>query len=207
MSDDIKRRFEAKMTELKKARSVKNPERARKRQAKKVAKKAATKHGKSNNTATKSDTSKQQDNKADDSLVLKAKKADKIIVSKIDPSQEKKKKPVIPKNPKQALAKLESHSSRLAKLDEQQRQTRTKDETWVKAIQKAQGLIVKDDKKKVIQSLKREEKIKKKSKKNWSKRKYQIRNEQEKKQEKRQANIRERIETKKSSNDRKRRQR
>lgn len=105
----------------------------------------------------------------------------------------KKKGPV---DPKGALAKVEAQKKRLAGLDDGKRKEVLEKETWLAARRKAEGEKVHNDESLLKKAVKRKEKAKKKSEKEWSDRVQGVQKAQKQRQQKREDNIRKRKETK-----------
>lgn len=70
-------------------------------------------------------------------------------------------------NPSQALAHLEKHNAKLASLPEDKRKEVEERERWAKAEARAAGVKVADEEKTLKKAVKREEKRKGKSGKEW----------------------------------------
>ena len=70
-------------------------------------------------------------------------------------------------NPSQALAHLEKHNSKLAGLPEEKRKEVEERERWAKAEERARGGKVADEEKTLKKAVKRLEKTKSKSGKDW----------------------------------------
>ncbi|KAK8850345.1 hypothetical protein IAR55_004263 [Kwoniella newhampshirensis] len=77
-------------------------------------------------------------------------------------------------NPAQALAHLEKHNAKLASLPEDKRKEIEEKERWAKAEERAAGGKVADQEKVLKNAVKRKEKTKAKSSKEWSERKREI---------------------------------
>lgn len=105
----------------------------------------------------------------------------------------KKKGPV---DPKGALAKLEAQKKRLAGLDDSKRKEVLEKETWLAARRKAEGEKVHNDESLLKKAVKRKDKAKKKSEKEWTERVQGVQKAQKQRQQKREENIRKRKETK-----------
>lgn len=105
-----------------------------------------------------------------------------------------KKKPNL--DPKSALAKLEAQKKRLANLDDNKRKEVLEKETWLAARKRAEGEKVRNDESLLKKAVKRKEKIKKKSEKEWGDRMDGVKYAQKQKAQKREANIRQRKEQK-----------
>lgn len=105
-----------------------------------------------------------------------------------------KKKPNL--DPKSALAKLEAQKKRLANLDDDKRKEVLEKETWLAARKRAGGEKVRNDESLLKKAVKRKEKVKKKSEKEWSERIDGVKYAQKQKAQKRESNIRQRKEQK-----------
>lgn len=101
-----------------------------------------------------------------------------------------------PMDPKGALAKVEAQKKRLAGLDDAKRKEVLEKETWLAARRKAEGEKVHNDESLLKKAVKRKEKAKKKSEKEWSDRVQGVQKAQKQRQQKREDNIRKRKETK-----------
>lgn len=104
-------------------------------------------------------------------------------------------------DPKQALRMIEAEQAKLAKLKETNSDKAAAMEGKLlvkKALQKAQGVAVKDDVNLLKKSIKRREKEKEKSRDTWNKRKVEFDEAKDKKAVKRNENIQERIDAKKN---------
>lgn len=101
-----------------------------------------------------------------------------------------------PTDPKGALAKVEAQKKRLAGLDDAKRKEVLEKETWLAARRKAEGEKVHNDESLLKKAVKRKEKAKKKSEKEWSDRVQGVQKAQKQRQQKREENIRKRKETK-----------
>ncbi|KAK2610415.1 hypothetical protein N8I77_003846 [Diaporthe amygdali] len=101
-----------------------------------------------------------------------------------------------PMDPKGALAKLEAQKKRLAALDDSKRKDVLEKETWLAARKKAEGEKVHNDESLLKKAVKRKDKAKKKSEKEWNDRIQGVQHAQKQRQQKREENIRKRKETK-----------
>lgn len=101
-----------------------------------------------------------------------------------------------PMDPKGVLAKVEAQKKRLAGLDDGKRKEVLEKETWLAARRKAEGEKVHNDESLLKKAVKRKEKAKKKSEKEWSDRVQGVQKAQKQRQQKREENIRKRKETK-----------
>lgn len=101
-----------------------------------------------------------------------------------------------PTDPKGALAKLEAQKKRLAGLDADKRKEVLEKETWLAARKRAEGEKVHKDESLLKKAVKRKDKTKKKSEKEWNDRLEGVKYAQKQKQQKREDNIRKRKEAK-----------
>ncbi|KAK7048494.1 surfeit locus protein 6-domain-containing protein [Favolaschia claudopus] len=92
-------------------------------------------------------------------------------------------------NPTQALSQLASHKEKLAALPEEKRKSIEDKEKWDKAAARMEGVKVRDDETRLKKAVKRKEKEKVKSKREWGERKEQITASFAAKQKKRTDNI------------------
>lgn len=99
-------------------------------------------------------------------------------------------------DPKGALVKLEAQKKRLANLDEDKRKEVLEKETWLAARKRAEGEKVRNDESLLKKAVKRKEKVKKKSEKEWNDRIDGVKYAQKQRAQKREANIRQRKEQK-----------
>lgn len=99
-------------------------------------------------------------------------------------------------DPKSALAKLEAQKKRLANLDDDKRKDVLEKETWLAARKRAEGEKVRNDESLLKKAVKRKEKTKKKSEKEWGDRMDGVKYAQKQKAQKREANIKQRKEQK-----------
>lgn len=110
------------------------------------------------------------------------------------------KKAVLPKDPKQALAAVEGKQRELSAIrekDPKKAKSVEEKEDWAKAINRAQGIAVRDDPKLLKRTLARQKVKKEAGKKKWEERDEKILLGKKAKQEKRQRNIAARKEAKK----------
>ncbi|KAK0611594.1 surfeit locus protein 6-domain-containing protein [Immersiella caudata] len=108
-------------------------------------------------------------------------------------SAERKK---MPSDPKTALAKLEAQKKRLTGLDEDKRKEVLEKETWLAARRRAEGEKVHDNEALLKKAIKRKEKTKKKSEREWKERKQGVEKGIKDRQRKREENLRKRREEK-----------
>ncbi|KAI3402028.1 hypothetical protein diail_4002 [Diaporthe ilicicola] len=101
-----------------------------------------------------------------------------------------------PTDPKGALAKLGAQKKRLAELEDGKRKEVLEKETWLAARKKAEGEKVHNDESLLKKAVKRKDKAKKKSEKEWNDRVQGVQHAQKQRQQKREDNIRKRKETK-----------
>lgn len=101
-----------------------------------------------------------------------------------------------PSDPKTALLKLESQKKRIAGMDENKRKEVLEKETWLAARRRAEGEKVHDDESLLKKALKRKEKAKKKSEREWRERAKGVETAIQERQRKREENIRKRREEK-----------
>ncbi|KAJ4423262.1 hypothetical protein N0V82_002123 [Gnomoniopsis sp. IMI 355080] len=99
-------------------------------------------------------------------------------------------------DPKGALAKLEAQKKRLANLDADKRKEVLEKETWLAARKRAEGEKVRNDESLLKKAVKRKERTKKKSEKEWNDRLDGVKYAQKQRAQKREANIRQRKEQK-----------
>ncbi|KAK4160104.1 hypothetical protein QBC43DRAFT_220515, partial [Cladorrhinum sp. PSN259] len=97
-----------------------------------------------------------------------------------------------PSDPKTALLKLENQKKRLAALDEGKRKDIEEKETWLAARKRAEGEKVVDNENLLKKALKRKEKAKKKSEKEWKDRAEGVTKAIYDRQKKREANLQKR---------------
>lgn len=101
-----------------------------------------------------------------------------------------------PQDPKSALAKLEAQKKRLEGMDADKRKEVLEKETWLAARKKAEGEKVRNDEGLLKKAVKRKEKVKKKSEKEWKDRISGVQFGQKQRQQKREDNIQKRKDTK-----------
>ena len=98
----------------------------------------------------------------------------------------------LPKDPHVALKKVQKQHEKLVNIRSSDPKKATELEervAWSKAIDKAQGIAVRDDPKLLKRAARRREKQKEKGKERWDERQEKIRKEKTRKQEKRRENI------------------
>ncbi|RKU41112.1 hypothetical protein DL546_002803 [Coniochaeta pulveracea] len=95
-------------------------------------------------------------------------------------------------DPKSALAKLEAQKKRLAELDEDKRKEILEKEAWLAARKRAEGEKVRDDEALLKKAVKRKDKAKQKSEKEWKERKAGVQKGIRERALKREANLKER---------------
>ncbi|KAL1138803.1 hypothetical protein AAG570_008865 [Ranatra chinensis] len=128
---------------------------------------------------------------------------DKIIYSKFDFafSDSKSKNNNSQKDPKRALEKIEKTRAKLKELENSGRNAKASalkmKQSWISALQKAEGVKVKDDVDLIKKSIKKKEHKKNKSKKMWEERNKQVELRKEEQQKKRRDNIADRNKKKK----------
>jgi len=113
---------------------------------------------------------------------------------------------VTPKNPKQALQKVLARTERIQQIattDAAKAAQMQRSDAWSKAIQKAQGLTIKDDPRLLKKSIQRLEKAKDRRAEGWKERKQATEDGQAMRQKKRTENIEARKEAKKSGSNKK----
>ncbi|KAI8366685.1 surfeit locus protein 6-domain-containing protein [Radiomyces spectabilis] len=170
----------------------------RKQDRKKALKAQKEKGGKAaSEELVKDKSAKSQENKsAADSIKMDG----DVFFSKLAVANEKPKK----KGPSDAKSQLKKAEAMQEKLEKLKSEDKTKAEDlaqkseWQKAIAMATGVKVKDDVKLLKKTVKRQEKIKVKSAKEWSDRKQKVKDDEQRKIKKRQDNIQARIDAKKA---------
>ena len=101
-----------------------------------------------------------------------------------------------PSDPATALVAANKRESKLAGLDPSQREDMAGKDSWYRAKKRAMGEAVRDDSSLLKQTLKRKQKQKKRSEKEWTQRLDGVKKSQEMQQKKRQANLAKRREAK-----------
>jgi len=105
---------------------------------------------------------------------------------------ESKTKPKGPSDPRTALLAAQTKQSRLNGLDEAKRADIAEKDTWLNARKRAHGERIRDDTSLLKKTLKRKEKQKKKSEKEWTERIEGVKKGQDFRQKKREANLQKR---------------
>lgn len=121
----------------------------------------------------------------------------KLVFSKFDLADDRKKKTglLTGKDYKTLLEKVQKQKEKIDKLkekDAEKAKQLVEKMQWNKAIQKAEGIKVKDDPELLKRSLKRKEKMKEKRKKLWEEREEKVKEKMKERQEKRRTNIQKR---------------
>ncbi|KFW03678.1 Surfeit locus protein 6, partial [Eurypyga helias] len=132
-------------------------------------------------------------------------------LSKIEKKKEKRKAvkgnitPLMGRNYKQLLSRLETRKSRLEELkdkDQNKAQELEKKMKWTNALYKAEGVRIRDDEERLKEALKRKEKRKAQRQRQWEKRTEKVVEKMQQRQEKRRKNIqkkkKDRVEKKKA---------
>ncbi len=101
-------------------------------------------------------------------------------------------------DPKTALLKLEAQKKRIAGMDEDKRKEVLEKETWLAARKRAEGEKVHDNESLLKKALKRKEKSKKKSEREWKERAESVQTSIHERQRKREENLRKRRDEKAS---------
>ncbi|KAF6205410.1 hypothetical protein GE061_019582 [Apolygus lucorum] len=117
----------------------------------------------------------------------------KMVFSKLELPEEEKFKKKENKDPKRMLQKIQKSQAKLKTLEEKGKVETVKKIkeklSWDKAIQKAEGVKLKDDVELLKKTIRRKTEIKNKSKKKWDQRKESVDHRKEEAQKKRQENI------------------
>uniref|UniRef100_A0A146LX86 Surfeit locus protein 6 n=1 Tax=Lygus hesperus TaxID=30085 RepID=A0A146LX86_LYGHE len=117
----------------------------------------------------------------------------KMVFSKLELPEEEKFKKKVNKDPKRMLQKIQKSQAKLKMLEEKGKVETVKKIkeklTWDKAIQKAEGVKLKDDVELLKKTIRRKTEIKNKSKKKWDQRKESVEHRKEEAQKKRKENI------------------
>lgn len=110
----------------------------------------------------------------------------------------KKKKGPAANDAKAHLQKLEAQKERLAGMDEAQRKDIQEKEAWLAARRKVEGVTVRDNESLLKKAIKRKEKGKQKSAREWGERKEGVANAMKERQKKREDNLNKRKDQKKA---------
>ncbi|CAI4214648.1 unnamed protein product [Parascedosporium putredinis] len=102
-----------------------------------------------------------------------------------------------PSDPKTALLKVQNEKKRLAALDPEKRKEIEEKETWLTARRRAEGEKIRDDETLLKKAVKRQDRTKRKSEKEWKERKHAVDSGIRARQKKREENIRKRKDDKK----------
>lgn len=124
-------------------------------------------------------------------------KDSKLVFSKIEERKEVKAKPALPKDPVHALKKIQEKKTKLNALPEEQKQKLKREEAWNSAIQKSEGVRIRNDEGKLKKILKKREKMKEKRAERWQERTDKVKHSVKSRQNRRQENIQKRIDAKK----------
>ncbi|XP_064457654.1 surfeit locus protein 6 homolog isoform X2 [Ornithodoros turicata] len=212
--DELKERLTEKIEALKGNRKVPGISRQEKK-AKELEKSKAAKKRKRNKAskgsldAAAADANGEQEAGAPEKKVPKTipvyNKEGKMVFSKFDLAEtdvsthERKPAAKVAKQPKRLLKKLDVEAEKLKKLEEknpeQAKEVKQK-KLWLKAIDKAEGIKVKDNPELLKKTMKRKDKQKKQSRKKWKARTETVEKRQKDRQEKRQKNIKDRKKSK-----------
>ncbi|CAH1271333.1 SURF6 [Branchiostoma lanceolatum] len=208
--EDLRQRLQAKIQQMKAVRKAPKPQdlatQRSKRQAKKERQKQRKKTANKTGTQTKGKVFEEGTaaKKPDGTPVLN--QEGKLVFSKFDFTSDvassKKKGKEAPKHLKKLLAKAEDKKQKIKDLKNENlgkaHEVEQKSK-WKSALQKAQGVKLKDDPELLKKSIKRKDQIKKKSKKQWKERKDQVEANIKKKQNKRSDNLKARKQQKVSN--------
>ncbi|XP_035683230.1 ribosomal RNA-processing protein 14-C-like [Branchiostoma floridae] len=208
--EDLRQKLQAKIQQMKAVRKAPKPQdlatQRSKRQAKKERQKQRRKTVNKTGTQTKGKAFEEGTaaKKPDGTPVLN--QEGKLVFSKFDFTSDvgsgKKKGKEAPKHLKKLLAKAEDKKQKIKDLKSEDlgkaHEVEQKSK-WKSALQKAQGVKLKDDPELLKKSIKRKDQIKKKSKKQWKERKDQVEANIKKKQDKRRDNLKARKQQKVSN--------
>lgn len=97
-----------------------------------------------------------------------------------------------PSDPKTALLKLDSQKKRISEMDETKRKEVLEKETWLAARKRAEGEKIRDDEALMKKAVKRKERAKKKSEREWKERTSGVEKTRQARQRKREENLRKR---------------
>lgn len=193
--DELRAKFQAKLESFKTKREGVDSAKATKRRALRQNKKAKRLVAKSRALDTAATR------KAAAAAAAPVVEAGKQIFSKFDFGTGKDgRRAVTPKNPKQALQRIEARTEKLAELkqsDQAKYEAAQKSEAWAKAIQKAQGAIVKDDPRLLKKSIQRMDRAKEKRTAEWKARQKTVKDDQAARQQRRTDNLQARKDQKK----------
>jgi hypothetical protein len=90
-----------------------------------------------------------------------------VTFSKFSTSNPKKSKHNLSSNPAQALAQIQKRSDKLSTMTKERRDAVEENQKWEKAAARVEGSKVRDDGSRLKKAVKRKEKEKNKSKKDW----------------------------------------
>lgn len=208
---DVKTRFQSRKEELETNRQANNPiniRRAEKRRAAEEKKKNKHQQKRLVDKAGKDSDDKNSSIKANESKKIKSAKdtieEGNFVFNRLADAEEQVPVGVGKKtisDPKQALQKLQAQKDKLEKLratDSIKAAALEEKLQLKKALQKAEGISIKDDVNLLKKSIQRREKEKTKSRETWNKNKTEQKEAEEKRQNKRTENIQSRIDAKKN---------
>lgn len=207
---DLKTRFKAKKEELEASRHAKDPvniRRAEKRRAAEEKKKNKHQQKRLVDKAGKDSADKNSSSDVSESKRIKSGKDSieegNFVFNRLADSEEQAAVPVKKtlSDPKQALQKLQAQKDKLEKLratDSVKAAALEEKLQLKKALQKAEGISIKDDVNLLKKSIQRRDKEKAKSRETWNKNKTEQKEAEEKRQSKRNENIQSRIDAKKN---------
>lgn len=213
ISGDVRARFQQRKEELEANRHASDPKnirKAEKRRADEEKKKTKNSKHQSKKLDDSSASSKGSEASLTESDAKRAKSGIEegdFVFSRVadsDKNDSKTKKLASSKvisNPKQALQKLQAEKEKLEKLRSTNIEKASALQEKIelkKALQKAQGIAVKDDVNLLKKSIQRREKEKNKSRENWNNKKSELQETKDKRQAKRNENIQARIDAKKN---------
>ena len=208
---DIKSRFLVRKEELETNRKANDPiniRRAEKRRAAEEKKKSKHQQKRLVDNASKDPANKNSSTDSNDAKRLKSSGKNGIeegnfVFNRLDENEKGSTAPVKKtiSDPKQALQKLQAQKDKLEKLkatDSVKAAALEEKLQLKKALQKAEGVSIKDDVNLLKKSIQRREKEKSKSRETWSKKKTEQKETEDKRQSKRNENIQSRIDAKKN---------
>ena len=207
---DVKSRFQVRKEELETSRHASDPinmRRAEKRRAAEQKKKSKHQQKRLVDGADKDSLKKSTETDAADAKRIKSNEAKEgeFVFNRLDETDSSSTKPVITKktisDPKQALQKLQAQKDKMAKLkatDAVKAAALEEKLQLKKALQKAEGISVKDDETLLKKTIQRREKEKNKSRETWIQKATEKKEADEKRQTKRTENIQSRIDAKKN---------